>query len=287
MQELSDWFEHWATVGVKPMFTCEYSAPSTWDFTMYRGWYKGKREWGSAKIPWEYCFAEWSAQVLGDRAFDIGDAEKANLRWEAKQFRSGSAGWYRWDYPNPVGSNKFDDQHTVIGLYTTDNWRAFRTWGLSANSPWDYSFSWRLRDGVDKSRKALAVDWENLQRPGYSPDYIGERYERMDLAYDLKDWVPTADGQALLRNNQPLLAYIGGKAAAFTSKDHNFAAGETVEKQLIIINNSRVTGRVRLLVDARPAAAGVGLEEGQHQDGRAGARAPEVRPAAGPGGRQV
>src|SRR5207302_477979 len=46
--------------------------------------------------------------------------------------------------------------------------------------------------------------------------------------------------QALIRNNGPLLAYIGGKPAAFTGKDHNFLPGETVAKQLIVINNSRV-----------------------------------------------
>jgi len=44
-----------------------------------------------------------------------------------------------------------------------------------------------------------------------------------------------------LRNNRPLLAYIAGKPAAFTSKDHNFLAGETVDKQAIVVNNSRLT----------------------------------------------
>jgi beta-galactosidase len=53
IQELSDWFGHWSTNGVKPAFMCEYGAPFTWDWTMYRGWYKGEREFGSAKVPWE------------------------------------------------------------------------------------------------------------------------------------------------------------------------------------------------------------------------------------------
>ncbi len=48
IQELSDWFEHWATRGVNPMFICEYGAPFTWDWAMYRGWYKGERNFGSA-----------------------------------------------------------------------------------------------------------------------------------------------------------------------------------------------------------------------------------------------
>ena len=83
------------------------------------------------------------------------------------------------------------------------------------------------------------MDWRNLQRPGFSPDYREQRYERMDLAYERADWVPTGAGSAILRNNLPLLAYIAGKAGSFTGKDHNFTAGQTVEKQLVVINNSR------------------------------------------------
>jgi beta-galactosidase/beta-glucuronidase len=239
IQELSDWFEHWAATGVKPVFTCEYGAPFTWDWSMYRGWYKGERSFGSARVPWEFCFAEWNAQFLGDRAFRITDMEKANLRWEARQFREGRL-WHRWDYPYEIGSPVFDDRHAVMAMYLADNWRAFRTWGMSANSPWEHGHFWRLRPGMNRNvRQDLKVDWENLQRPGFSPDYLADRYERMDLAYERSDWVATADGRALLANNQPLLAYIGGKAPRFTSKDHNFLPGETVEKQLIIINNSR------------------------------------------------
>ena len=166
IQELSDWFEHWATKGVKPVFTCEYGAPFTWDWAMYRGWYKGERSFGSARVPWEFCFAEWNAQFLGDSAFKISEMEKANLRWEAKQFRAGKL-WHRWDYPYEIGSNRFDDRHTVMGMYLTDNLRAFRTWGVSGTSPWEYGHFWRLRDGVNKGRKELPVDWERLQRPGY------------------------------------------------------------------------------------------------------------------------
>ena len=240
VQELSDWFEHWATKGVKPLFTCEYGAPFSWDWTMYRGWYKGKRAYGNAKVPWEFCVAEWNSQFLGDRAFKLSPNEKENLRWEAKQFRSGSV-WHRWDYPHRVMSRDFDDRHPVFAMYFTDNWRAFRTWGVSAISPWEYGHFWKVREGVGRGKLELPVDWENLQRPGFSPDYIEDRYERVDLAFERRDWIPTAAGEAIIRNNRPLLAYIGGKPDRFTSKDHNFLPGETLEKQIIIINNSRRT----------------------------------------------
>ena len=129
----------------------------------------------------------------------------------------------------------------VQAAYITDNWRAFRTWGLSANSPWEHDRFWKLRDGFQHRRQDLPVDWDNLQQPGYSPDFIDRTYARFDLAYQRSDWVPTPTAQSLLRNNLPLLAWIAGKPEHFTTKDHTFYPGETVEKQLIVINNSRLT----------------------------------------------
>jgi beta-galactosidase len=268
-QELSDWFEHWANQGVKPVFTCEYGAPFTWDWTMYRGFYKGEREFGSAAVPWEFCVAEWNAQFFGDSAYQISEPEKENLRWEAKQFEAGR-GWHRWDYPNEVSSTRFEENYPVFALYLTDNWRAFRTWGVSAISAWEFGHFWKLRDGVDKSRRALKVDWQNLQRPGFSPDFIGPTYERMDIAFERSDWIETPAAQALMRNNRPLLAWLAGKASAFTSKDHNFLPGETVEKQLILVNNSRQSVQCDCqwsLASASPSIGGkpVTVEAGQQE----------------------
>jgi hypothetical protein len=238
IQEMDDWYGHWAKTGVKPLFTCEFAVPFTWDWTMYRGWHRGGREFGSASVPWEYCMAEWNSQFCGDRAFQISEAEKENLRWEARKFRDGG-GWHRWDFPHQVGAVELEEQFPVIATYLSSNWRAFRTWGLSANSPCQYSDFWKLRPGTNRSGRVFNVDWQNLQRPGFSPDFSKHPFQTLVTAYEHSDWEPNAAGKALLRNNMPLLAYIAGKPAAFTSKDHNFIAGESVEKQLIVINNSR------------------------------------------------
>jgi beta-galactosidase len=241
IQELCDWFEHWSKVGVKPLFLCEYGAPFTWDWAMYRGWYKGNREFGSAVVPWDFCLAEWNAQSLGDSAYKISEQEKRNLRWEARQFREGRL-WHRWDYPHQLGSSDFDERYPILARYLTECWRAFRTWEVSAISPWEHHIFWKLKPGVARNQRVdLPTDWENLQRPGYSPDFIQERFERMDMAYELSDWLPTLAAEAIYRNNAPLLAFISGPPKAFTSKAHNFTPGSVVEKQLVIINNSRQT----------------------------------------------
>jgi len=239
IQELSDWFEHWATEGVKPFFACEYGAPFTWDWALYRGWFKGRREFGSAAVPWDFSLAEWNAQFLGSAAYRISAPESRNIRWEAERFRSGRL-WHRWDYPHQLGSTEFDERYPVLAQYYTDTWRAFRTWGVSAISPWEHNVLFKLRSGMDRNRRVeLPTDWERLQRPGFSPDYVEQRYERMDLAYERTDWIATPAAAAMYRNNRPLLAYLAGKQARFTSQDHNFVPGEAVEKQIVAINNSR------------------------------------------------
>jgi hypothetical protein len=245
IQEMNDWFEHWATAGVKPLMLCEFGAPFTWDWAMYRGWYKGKREFGSAQVPWEFCLAEWNAQFLGDRAYKITEFEKMNLRWEADRFRAGAV-WGRSGYPHNFDSRTLEERNPVFAMHLSDNWRAFRTWGMSINSPWHHSPYWKLREGAPASSgREIPNDWENLQRPGLIPDFTGERANRRDLdvGFNESDWIPNLAGEALIQNNKPLLGYIAGKPDAFTSKDHNFTGGTIIEKQLIIINNSRATVR--------------------------------------------
>ena len=243
IQERSDWFEHWATEGVKPVFLCEYGVPLRMTWTLHRGWYEGKRYWTNGKLPYQFCLAEWGSQFLGDRSYKLTEPEKEDLRWEAKKWRAGET-WYRWDYPFMISNTPalgVPNIEDVQAMYVAANWPAYRTWGVSAFSIWPYGSLWKLRDGVDKSLKTFQVNWDNLQKPGFSPDFIERRYERIDTAYEVSDWIPTKTARAFLRYNQPVLAYIGGKPAHFTSKDHNFHAGETVKKQIIIINNSRET----------------------------------------------
>jgi beta-galactosidase len=57
------------------------------------------------------------------------------------------------------------------------------------------------------------------------------------LAGGLRTWSWIQD--SLKENNGPTLAWIAGPAGAYTAKDHNFRAGERIEKQAVLINDSR------------------------------------------------
>ena len=241
IQELYDWFEHWATKGVKPMFTCEYMVPCHLGLD-----HVSRLVQGRARV-------RQRPGALGvlHRRVECAVPRRPGLPDQ----RGGE------DEP-PLGGRAVPTRQALasLGLSLSRSARRCSTFSTRSSAgtspttggpsapgasrpfrPGNTISSGGCATGADKGRKALKVDWEHLQRPGFSPDYFGEQYERMDLAYDRSDWMPTADGQAILRNNRPLLAYIGGKLPAFTSKDHNFYPGETVEKQLIVINNSRET----------------------------------------------
>ena len=269
-QEMSEWFGHWSTAGEKPALLLEYSTPFTWDYGMYRGWYKGVRDFGRALVPWEFCLAEWNSQFIGDKAYEISEYEKENLRWEAAKFRAGEL-WGRSDYPYNFDSAVLDERNMVLAEHFAANWRAFRTWGLSGmNAMWHYTQYWRLKKDVNKGPVIYETDWENLQKPGLSPDFITQQRERIDMGYELSDWEQTIAAKAITDNQGALVAYIGGKPEAFTDKTHNLFPGQSFEKQLIIINNSRVKIQCKCswilnLPQAKTGSQTVNLPTGQQE----------------------
>lgn len=48
-------------------------------------------------------------------------------------------------------------------------------------------------------------------------------------------------GEAIIANDGPTLAWIAGSAKAFTEKDHNYTTGEKLQKQAVLINDTRAT----------------------------------------------
>ena len=234
IQERSDWFEHWATEGVKPLFPNEYGVPFDENWSSFREGY-GIFGW---RLLLEFLYPEWGSQFRGDVAYRLSDEEIANIRWEAEKWRKQEM-FHKSEYPFRAGVMTAPNIRGVQAMYISRNWPAFRTWGVSGLNFWRASVNWTLRPDAARVVPQPETDWDNLQRPGYSPDYNQPRNIARELVYDESDWVPTLVGEAFLRYNRPVLAYIAGKPGRFTSQDHNFSPGEAVEKQSIIINNSR------------------------------------------------
>lgn len=209
IQERSDWFGHWATQGIKPLLLVEYGEP-------YLPTWSNQRGMRATHAVYWYPL-EWGAQFRGDAAYQLSEVEKRDFRPRDSENMGG-----------------------IQAAYIARNWPAFRTWGVSLFNKWEVYNGWNPRPGA--ANPVCTVDWDNLQKPGFSADFHKEFFEnrpRWDISFQDSDWTANRVGEALLRYNRPLLAYIAGKPACFTSRDHNFNPGEMVEKQAIVINNCR------------------------------------------------
>jgi hypothetical protein len=230
MQERSDWLEHWSSNGVKPMFFVEWGLPHISSFSSHRG---PSFIWRSKAFQqiWD---SEFAAAFFGEAAYLMNPTKVKSMLHEEALWAKGEP-FYWSTLINPIREMEQNWLQTMA-LFAAENWRSHRAWNISAMLPWDRGNFWaRTTQTKDKDNPDK---YENLNQPGIVPDVI---HPGRSFPYepDAESYNPTSIGRAWARWNMPLCAFIGGGPTAFTDKAHNFLPGETVEKQLVIINDKR------------------------------------------------
>jgi beta-galactosidase len=81
------------------------------------------------------------------------------------------------------------------------------------------------------------------------------------LSGGLRTWSWMQD--ALKEVNGPILAWIAGRAGDYTAKDHHFSAGQNIEKQIVLINDTRQPQRFNAAWTA--TVGGKEVDEGKIQ----------------------
>jgi len=236
IQERSDWTEHWATQGVKPLFFVEWGLPHISSWSSYRG---PKFIWRCEAFQSLWA-AEFAAQFWGDAAYRDDAAAVKALDHEERLWAMGVP--FAWSKLNQPLRGLAQNYTEVQAHFADDNWRSHRTWGVSAMLPWDQGDFWRR---VAETQTAVVENaLKGLKCPGIVPDCTlsGEQYIQDQGVRDA--FAPSAVGKTLLRWNMPDCAFIGGPTNAFTSKDHLFAPRTQVSKSLIILNDRRRTQAV-------------------------------------------
>ncbi len=231
-QERSDWLEHWANEGVKPLFLVEWGLPHISSWSSYRG---PEFIWTSPAYQsiWD---SEYAAAYIGDSACRMTPTKLQSMAYEEELWSRGRP--FYWSDLIRHLSRQQENYLAIQALFAADNWRSHRTWGLSAGLPWDQGGLWMGAPGKRDVARPFAGRSEGLQKPGIVPDALLPGSDYLS-ALDPAAVAPTVLGRAFLRWNMPLCAYIGGGPTAFTDKAHNFAVGETVRKQLIVLNDTR------------------------------------------------
>jgi beta-galactosidase len=211
LQERAEWLSDWATNGETPFWAVEFGTPL--GTTFLRGRHDDGQAEGTEPFVSEYC-----AIYFGKDAYkNEMDEYRQQIR---TKFKTGQqyASWHSAS----ILSNTSDFQQ-LQAIFDTQTYRAWRTSGLSGGAlPW--AAGYRFGGGTR----------ETLNVGPFVPGRRGTYQATVDV---VKPELSPA-GVALKAALSPSLVYIGG-SPAFTDQAHNFRAGTLLNKQVVLLNDTR------------------------------------------------
>jgi beta-galactosidase len=220
LQEREEWLSNWQQKGDMPYMVVEFGTPL--HATMMRG-----RNGFSKAVVSEPLMTEFSAIYLGRQAYELETTEYRNKIRELFIKEQEYQNWY-----GNIELNFAPAFQKLLQLFNTNTWRSWRTMGMTGGMiPWNNGQGWQ----VSTEGK------QQINSGQISPTERGVYLKQIpkSLWYNLQ---PQANiihpsGKALLQNNNSTLAWIAG--AEITAKDHNFTAGDKLQKQVVLINDTR------------------------------------------------
>ncbi|MFP4384991.1 MAG: hypothetical protein ACLFSE_13180, partial [Spirochaetia bacterium] len=214
LQEREEWLSFWAEQSDMPLMLVEFGTPIHVALT------RGRTDYPEA-IQSEPWVTEFAAVYFGREAYRL---ESGTYR-KAVQDRFIRDQRYRsWHDADEI--NKDPLFQKLQELFIRNTWRSWRTWGISGGMvPWHLRGTWGKVDNPDTE---------------VFPDRENRKITREDFFYlDSGEGRLLPAGKALRRCNSSILLWIAGRSGHFTGKDHNFRQGETLEKQIVILNDCR------------------------------------------------
>lgn len=223
LQERIEWLSHYSQFGNMPFMAIELGTPL--ENTMLRG----RASFGESIVT-EPLFTEYAAIYQGKKAYET---ENASYRQEIKNRFLGNQLYKNWQ--NNKATNFLPSFQELQHLFSTQTWRAWRTFGISGGMvPWNDGHGW-IRQPTS-AEKVSMPPFVSGQRGTYFNTVL-----QGDLNYfDSKYWDILPSAKALIDNNSETLSWIAGSPDKFTEKSHNFSCGEKIVKQIVLINDSRI-----------------------------------------------
>ncbi len=220
---LSEWNKN----GDMPLMAVEFGTP--WKSSFLRN------RWGH-DINSEPWMTEFSAIYLGPQAYALESA--AYRQAIAKRFQGGQV-YQPWDQEMLI--DYAPAYQKIQALFNRNTYRSWRTFGISGGMiPWDYGYGWDMFWN-ERRRKKIPDQIEQLGpfKPGTRGLYTATAIKLQTRPFQPEGMDIYPAGVALMQANGPTLAWIAGEKAAFTSKAHNFSAGQSVDKQVVMLNDER------------------------------------------------
>lgn len=233
MQERSDWLELWEKNGTMPIIFVEYGVPHVASWSSNRG---PLFIWRAPEVQGTWL-DEFNAETVGEEAYVHTPRKMQMFRREYAAAKNNTP--TRFLTSGDVLRDESTDK--VRAEFLGHNLRDMRARGLSGFQPWDHS---SFHNRVSPAKTTPNPDrFRNLKQPGSTPDRF------VSTGYILTDpyatYEPNLTGAQLELNYRPLLAWISGKPGDFTEQSRHFRPGETVEKSLTILNDTRHPRTIR------------------------------------------
>jgi beta-galactosidase len=222
LQEREEWLSEWSQHGDMPYMVVEFGTPL--HATMMRG-----RDGFSKAVVSEPLMTEFSAIYLGKQAYEL---ETPDYRAKIRELFVKDQEYKNWFGKGEL--NYAPAFQKLQQLFSTNTWRSWRTFGMTGGMiPWNDGHGW---EGLPEGDKK--VDLGRISPEGRGV-YLQQVPKSLWYSYQPETNIIHPGGQALLQNNGATLAWIAGSKAAFTAKDHNFTAGQKLQKQVVLINDTR------------------------------------------------
>jgi beta-galactosidase len=243
LQEREEWLSHWTQYGDMPYMVVEFGTPL--HTTMMRS-RSGFRE----AITSEPLMTEFSAIYLGKEAYEL---ETPAYRQKIPELFVQKQEYQSWH--NNQELNFAPAFQKLQELFSTNTWRSWRTFGITGGMiPWNQGHGWEVSDAGRENVDLGAFE------PGQRGPYLKQVPKSLWYNFQPQSYIIHPGGQAILANNRPTLAWIAGSAKAFTAKDHSFSGGERLQKQVVLINDTRAkqdfSYNWQVLLGGKPIATG-------------------------------
>lgn len=240
LQEREDWMSYYAEHGDVPFASHEFGTPVDVTFTRGRSGNHG-RSLGAEPLHTEFCAVYQGADSYKNESQEFR-ASIAKFFNPAKA--NAEAPWPKWG-PQHFMARDSQNHLNMQALFIRNTWRSWRTWGITGGLYpwWGGNFKADPYAGNEGFRRQNAGQMVDM--PPFKPGRRGPYLEKMPLGCryvmntepDKGGFNVTVAGKALLENNGSTLIWIAGPQGEHTAKDHTFFAGETVKKQIIIVND--------------------------------------------------
>lgn len=244
LQEREEWLSEWSTAGEMPLMPVEFGVPQ------FNTFLRGRNGFGN-NIVSEPLLTEFAAIYFGKQAY--ADEPTAYRDGMLTRFKEGQT-YASWNAGGELLTQSKNMQ-AITRLFVGNTLRSWRTWGITGGMiPWDQGYTWTYHSEHNKPAAARFVPGE---RGRFSPQLPTAATAPFEPPFATL----TPTGEVMRQNNAATLAWIaGGAGEGFTDKDHLFAAGGKVEKQIAILNDERAerqyTGTWRATLDGKEVATG-------------------------------